>query len=208
MNSLPSSSKVAYQSIQIVSWVLLCHISVTHISRLRLTDSTFRENYGHPDDHQEAPTVITTPSNSSRARTTFGFWDSTPSYLTSACPLADAADVRRSEDAKNALILVSVHLLRIAVANHTLWDGALTTNHERTPQADLVDFPDQTKILLQSPQVLSSLLNLCPSRNWLTPSPAAVQPSAHLTQAVPPHPKIVKESDKYYPPPAPQHQPG
>ena len=55
---------------------------------------------------------------------------------------------------------------------------------------------EQTEILLQSPQVLSSLLNICLSRNWLTPSLAAVQLSAHLTQAVPPPPKTFKESDK------------
>ena len=55
---------------------------------------------------------------------------------------------------------------------------------------------EQTRILLRSPQVLSSLLNICLSRNWLTPSLAAVQLSAHLTQAVPPPPKTVKESDK------------
>jgi translocation protein SEC63 len=59
-----------------------------------------------------------------------------------------------------------------------------------------VSFLEQTKILLQSPQVLNSLLNICLSRNWLTPSLAAVQLSAHLTQAVPPPPKTIKESDK------------
>ena len=30
---------------QIVSWALLYHVSFTHVSSLRLTDSTFRENY-------------------------------------------------------------------------------------------------------------------------------------------------------------------
>lgn len=63
-------------------------------------------------------------------------------------------------------------------------------------QTDIVDPPEQTKILLRSPQVLSSLLNICLSRNWLTPSMAAVQLTAHLTQAVPPPPRSVKESDK------------
>lgn len=59
-----------------------------------------------------------------------------------------------------------------------------------------MDPSEQTKILLQSPQVLGSLLNICLSRNWLTPSLAAVQLTAHLTQAVPPPPKTIKESDK------------
>ena len=59
-----------------------------------------------------------------------------------------------------------------------------------------MDFPEQTKLLLRSPQVLSSLLNICPSRNWLDPSLAAVQLSAHLTQTVPPHLKTIKEPDK------------
>ena len=65
-------------------------------------------------------------------------------------------------------------------------------------QADPGNFPEQTEILLRSPQVLSSLLNICLSRNLLTPSLAAVQLIAHLTQAVPPHPKTIKESDKDY----------
>ena len=58
--------------------------------------------------------------------------------------------------------------------------------------------PEQTKVLLRSPQVLSSLLNICLSRNWLTPPLVAVQLSAHLTQVVPPHPKTIKESGKNY----------
>ncbi|KAF9649601.1 DnaJ-domain-containing protein [Thelephora ganbajun] len=91
--------------------------------------------------------------------------------------LADAAGVRESKSAKRAFILVSAHLLRIPVTNKSLRE-------------------EQMKILLQSPQVLTSLLNICLSRNWLTPSLAAVQLSAHLTQAVPPPPKTVKESDK------------
>ena len=86
--------------------------------------------------------------------------------------------------------------MRIPEAIHALQDGALITNLERTSQTHLMDFPEQTKILLQSPQVLSSLLNICPSRNWSTPSLAAVQLSAHLTQTVPPHLKTIKESDK------------
>lgn len=91
--------------------------------------------------------------------------------------LADAAGVRKSKDTRRAFLLVSAHLLRIPVSNQSLRD-------------------EQLKILLQSPQVLSSLLNICLSRNWLAPSLAAVQLSAHLTQAVPPLPKAIKESDK------------
>ena len=46
--------------------------------------------------------------------------------------LADAAGVRRNEDARKALILISAHLLRIPVANHALRDGTFATNPERT----------------------------------------------------------------------------
>ena len=110
--------------------------------------------------------------------------------------LSDAAGVRKSKDAKKAFILVSAHLLRIHIANQSLREGASNPDLGSTLQTDKVNPPEQTKILLQSPQVLSSLLNICLSRNWLTPSLAAVQLSAHLTQAVPPPPKTVKESDK------------
>ena len=46
--------------------------------------------------------------------------------------LADAAGVRRNDDARKALILISAHLLRIPVANHALRDGTFATNPERT----------------------------------------------------------------------------
>ena len=90
--------------------------------------------------------------------------------------------------------------LRIPVANHALRDGALTTNLERTPQTDQMSFQNPRKSCcnLPAPQVLNSLLDICLSRNWLTPSLAAVQLIAHLTQAVPPHPKTIEESDKDY----------
>ena len=110
--------------------------------------------------------------------------------------LVDAAGARKSKDAKRAFVLVSAHLLRVPVTNQSLRDGVLDTNLGSTPKTDVVDSPEQTEILLQSPQVLSSLLNICLSRNWLTPSLAAVQLNAHLTQAVPPAPKPIKESDK------------
>ena len=51
---------------------------------------------------------------------------------------------------------------------------------------------------LPAPQVLNSLLDICLSRHWLTPSLAAVQPRAHLTRAVPHHSKTIKEADKDY----------
>ena len=112
--------------------------------------------------------------------------------------LVDAVGVRRSKDARKASILVSAHSLRMPVENHALLGGAFTTNPERTPQIDLTDFPEQTEVMLQSPQVLSSLLDICLLRNWLTPSLAAVQLSAHLSQVVPPHPRTIKESDMDY----------
>ena len=90
--------------------------------------------------------------------------------------------------------------LRIPVANHALRDGALTTNLERTPQTDPMSFQNPRKSCcnLPAPQVLNSLLDICLSRNWLTPSLAGVQPRAHLTRAVPHHSKTIKELDKDY----------
>jgi len=110
--------------------------------------------------------------------------------------LAGAAGVRGGKDAKRAFVLVSAHLLRIPVTNQSLRDGAQSAHLEYVRPTNSTNLLEQTKILLQSPQVLNSLLNICLSRNWLTPSLAAVQLSAHLTQAVPPPPKTVKESDK------------
>ena len=108
--------------------------------------------------------------------------------------LAGAAGVRENKEAKMAFVLVSAHLLRIPVTNQSLRDGTRDSNLTifKLTHSTL----EQTKILLHSPQVLSSLLNICLSRNWLGPSLAAVQLGAHLTQAVPPPPKTVKESDK------------
>ena len=88
--------------------------------------------------------------------------------------------------------------LRIPIANRALRDGASTINLECAPRTDLMGFPEQTKVLLRSPQVLSSLLSICLSRNRLTPSLVAVQLCAHLTRAVQPYPKTIKESDKDY----------
>ena len=110
--------------------------------------------------------------------------------------LVAAAGVRGSKDAKKAFILVSAHLLRIPVRDQSLRDGAPNPRLECVQPTDFTSSLEQTKLLLQSPQVMSSLLNICLSRNWLTPSLAAVQLSAHLTQAVPPPPKTIKESDK------------
>jgi len=110
--------------------------------------------------------------------------------------LVAAAGIRGSKDAKRAFILVSAHLLRIPVIDQSLRDGASNSCVGCVLPTDFSSSLEQTKILLQSPQVMNSLLNICLSRNWLTPSLAAVQLSAHLTQAVPPPPKTVKESDK------------
>ena len=110
--------------------------------------------------------------------------------------IANAAGVKKSKDAKRAFILISAHLLRIPVTNQCLRDGTQSTDLQRVLQTNISDPSEQTKILLQSPQVLNSLLSICLSRNWLTPSLAAVQLCAHLTQAVPPPPKTIKESDK------------
>lgn len=110
--------------------------------------------------------------------------------------LAGAAGARSSKDAKRAFVLVSAHLLRIPVASQTLRDGAPVKISIHSILGLTHPTLEQTTILLQSPQVLNSLLNICLSRSWLHPSLAAVQLSAHLTQAVPPPPKAIKESDK------------
>lgn len=45
---------------------------------------------------------------------------------------------------------------------------------------------EQAQVLLQSQALLSSLLNICISRNWLTPTLAAMRLHAYLAQALSP----------------------
>ena len=45
---------------------------------------------------------------------------------------------------------------------------------------------DQTKLLLQTPVLINSLLSICTTRNWLAPTLSAIRFQAYLIQAVPP----------------------
>lgn len=47
-------------------------------------------------------------------------------------------------------------------------------------------FVEQATVLLQTPALLNSLLNIVTSRNWLTPTLAAMRLHAFLTQALTP----------------------
>ncbi|KAH9921565.1 DnaJ-domain-containing protein [Epithele typhae] len=78
--------------------------------------------------------------------------------------LADAAS-QKSQNRRRALILLYTHLLRLPVINTTL----------QTEQADL---------LLHTPVLLNSMLNITMSRNWLLPTIAAMRLHAYLTQAL------------------------
>ncbi|GLB33376.1 putative sec63 protein [Lyophyllum shimeji] len=76
------------------------------------------------------------------------------------------------EDAprRKALILLYAHLLRLPIRSSTLQS-------------------DQTEILLQTPLLLSALLNISMSRNWLAPTLSVMRLHAYLTQALLPGPE-------------------
>ncbi|EED84394.1 predicted protein [Postia placenta Mad-698-R] len=71
------------------------------------------------------------------------------------------------ESRRRALVLLYAHLLRLPVTNSTL----------RKEQAHL---------LLQTPTLLNSMLNISITRNWLQPTLAAMRLYAYLAQALPP----------------------
>ena len=54
-----------------------------------------------------------------------------------------------------------------------------------TPPFVVVDVPsEQSELLLQTPVLLNSLLNVSTSRNWLTPTLGAMRLHAYITQAL------------------------
>ncbi|KAI0687349.1 translocation protein sec63 [Earliella scabrosa] len=78
--------------------------------------------------------------------------------------LADALP-GKYENRRRAFTLLYAHLLRIPVTNATLQE-------------------EQTRVLLQTPVLLNSMLNITMSRNWLLPTIAAMRLHAYLTQAL------------------------
>ncbi|KAM5540600.1 hypothetical protein V8D89_005631 [Ganoderma adspersum] len=66
---------------------------------------------------------------------------------------------------RRAFILLYAHFLRVPVQNATLQK-------------------EQTALLLQTPTLLSSMLNITMSRNWLLPTIAAMRLHAYITQAL------------------------
>ncbi|KAF9468774.1 translocation protein sec63 [Collybia nuda] len=66
---------------------------------------------------------------------------------------------------RKALVLIYAHLLRISIENSTLQE-------------------EQTKTLLQTPILLSALLNISISRSWLLPTLAIMRLHAYLAQAL------------------------
>ncbi|KAG6915041.1 hypothetical protein DXG01_013771 [Tephrocybe rancida] len=74
---------------------------------------------------------------------------------------------------RKGLILLYAHLLRLDIQSPAL-------------QAD------QRQILLQTPLLLSALLNIATSRNWLSPSVAVMRLHAYITQALLPGPERMR----------------
>ncbi|KAJ3482277.1 hypothetical protein NLI96_g7099 [Meripilus lineatus] len=71
----------------------------------------------------------------------------------------------QSEIRHRSLVLLFSHLLRLPVASSTL-------------------AKEQSELLLQTPVLLNSLLNVSTSRNWLTPTLGAMRLHAYITQAL------------------------
>lgn len=74
---------------------------------------------------------------------------------------------------RRAFILLHAHLLRLSIQSSTL----------RKEQSD---------VLLQTPTLLNSLLNIVMTRNWLVPAVAAMRLHAYLTQALLPGENTLK----------------
>ena len=90
--------------------------------------------------------------------------------------LKKVADISAEKEAqRRAFILLYAHLLRIPITNSTL----------RSEQSDL---------LLQTPSLLNSLLNISMSRNWLFPTLAVMRFHAYLTQALVPGDSALKHA--------------
>ncbi|EJF63141.1 translocation protein sec63 [Dichomitus squalens LYAD-421 SS1] len=66
---------------------------------------------------------------------------------------------------RRAFVLLYAHLLRLPVHNSSLQK-------------------EQTELLLQTPTLLNSMLNITMSRNWLLPTLAAMRLHAYITQAL------------------------
>jgi translocation protein SEC63 len=85
----------------------------------------------------------------------------------------------KENSSRRAVVLLYAHLFRLSVEHPALRK-------------------EQTDLLLQSPNVMNSLLNISLARNWLAPSLAAMRLNAYLAQAVPLPPRVMRESDLEY----------
>ena len=103
--------------------------------------------------------------------------------------LADAAGVRRSLDSRFRSPIEDTRSKPRSPGRYV--------GHQPSAHFKLIlgMFQNKQKFRYSLPRS-SVLLNICLSQNWLIPSLATVQLSARLTQAVPPHMKTIKESDK------------
>ncbi|GBE78987.1 Translocation protein [Sparassis crispa] len=81
--------------------------------------------------------------------------------------LKKLAEADEHEHRHRAFVLLYAHLLRLPVASSSLRK-------------------EQEQVLLQTPTLLNSLLNISVSRNWLHPTLAVMRLHAYLAQALPP----------------------
>lgn len=88
------------------------------------------------------------------------------------------------ENRRRAFILLYAHLLRLPLSSSSLRKG----KHMMASCAVrmLTIHPDQAALLLQTPTLLNSMLNISVTRNWLLPTLSVMRLYAYLAQALPP----------------------
>ena len=94
------------------------------------------------------------------------------------------ADLDREGSDRRALILLFSHLLRIAIPKQSLHKGM--SIYCALSETSSKNHPEQLRMLLQLPQLLSALLTISTSRSWLLPTLSIMRLHAYLAQAVVP----------------------
>lgn len=84
---------------------------------------------------------------------------------------------------RRAFILLYAHLLRLPIASPSLRHGEILEGLRCYLPADVLA-TEQSELILHTPTLLNSLLNIITSRNWLVPTLAAMRLHAYLAQAL------------------------
>lgn len=86
----------------------------------------------------------------------------------------------------NASTLLYAHIFRIPIDNADLRKGTYEPINSTWQRLMMAFITEQEDILLRTPALLTSLLNIILSRNWLVPALTTMRLHAYLAQALPP----------------------